>query len=251
MSNPRVYQLQSPLTGEIWDDARGAAGLISGVSMVLGVKLKLRRWSATGDALHRLVAAADHFAHLPSLEETDGEVISSVYWEAAEVVKAMTGVVGQDFIGWPERDWCSPDALGRPFSKNSCPGATCEACGGTGFTRAPGPPRMHAQRAALIGAMFIKAGSVRSERSVAQSEQHRRLAIVIAEADRAGIDKEDLRRQEWVWRFFACGGRMPLSESLLLAFQAAWEIGHHDFARSIARQGFGALTSEQAAKLGE
>jgi hypothetical protein len=84
-----------------------------------------------------------------------------------------------------------------------------------------------------------------------QRRQDERLAILSVEAERAGLTRDQLRRQEWVWRFFACGGRMPLSERALLAFQAAWEIGHLDFARSLARRGFGALTSDQAAKLAE
>lgn len=235
----RAYRLKSPLSQENWDDARGAAGFISAICRLLVPVVRGK------SEIHRgvldLESVAADFAKLQTLDEHAGAEISGRYWRADAVRRRLRPLVDDAFMRVSD------------YRCQDCEGASCSFCRGTGYAGPKLEPSIHTVRAAVTGAGFIQAGATANpgDLSWRQREQEERLAIVALEAEQAGLTKDQLRRQEWVWRFFACGGRMPLTESLLLAFQAAWEIGHHDFARSIARQGFGALTSEQAAKLAE
>jgi hypothetical protein len=236
----RTYRVKSPLSQEDWSDARGAAGFISATCQLLIPVIR----DADPELIRGvrdLESAAVAFAKLPTLDEHAGPDISARYWCADAVRKRLRPFVDDAFMR------CSDNRC------RDCEGAACTYCGGTGYAGEKRAPHVHAVRAVITGAGFIQAGATANPGDLnwRRREQEERLAIVALETEQAGIPKDQLRRQEWVWRFFACGGRMPLSESLLLAFQAAWEIGHHDFARSIARQGFGALTSEQAARLAE
>lgn len=236
----RTYRLKSPLSQENWDDARGAAGFIGGACQLL-IPVVRGADREISKGILDLESAAVDFAKLTTLTEEAGPEISARYWRADAVRKGLRPFVDGAFMRMSDNR-C-----------HECEGASCSFCGGTGYAGPKLDPSVHAVRAAVTGAGFIQAGATANpgDLSWRQREQEERLTIVALEAEQAGVTKSQLCRQEWVWRFFSCGGRMPLTESLLLAFQAAWEIGHHDFARSIARQGFGALTSEQAAKLAE
>jgi hypothetical protein len=179
---------------------------------------------------------------LPQIDPTPSKV-NAIYWEAAEVIHRLVPLLGESPL--------PPGEYAQPLSPSPLSLGKYDALGvhvALGAKAATRPRAEHAIQCARIGAEYLRCAISAHTEEYPQSS---RLVAILTAAKYAGITQEELNRQTWVWRFFACGRRMPLNETVLYAFQAAWEIGQYDFARSIALRGYGELTQEQAAKLNE
>jgi hypothetical protein len=235
----------SPITGSYWDDARGPIGFLGAVTKFVWDQTLVKR-KQISTAITQIHDASCTFAAQPEIVHTgeQGLVLSRIYEQVQIARRALSPYIDMLFSGSFEnwrRNVEAYDADCYYCVLNGKPSVGCQRCGGTGTVHRPAmandePPHGRAVRIAFVTHELIS-------KVVTTPQQHQsflqRLTDVfdagVVEAQAAGIPEKKLLTLEYSWRFYAVARRMPTDddEELFLAFQAAWEAQHYDFARQL------------------
>jgi hypothetical protein len=241
----------SPLTGDVWADPRPAIGTIVGLANYLNEKRPRRKPPEGHDAVIALATeAAAGLAGIPRIARFGpeglefGAVISDAYWKAKEAKQKLTRTC-DDGVFLQRHEW-----WGREWDRRRDGGP--ETWDSSYFERYQGEPvsvSMRAARAAWYAANLAEKFAAGAETQMdagtgrySGSYAHDAVLGALAEVDEAGVSRKAAAGVERVWRFVVAAGRMPVKgvdDDLLAAFEAALMADEPDFARHLAREGWG------------
>lgn len=187
------------------------------------------RRSAATSAVDRAWAAAQQFAWLRDLDrQRSGRELSECYWKAKEVSQFTTPFIDR------RRIEVATYAFGVQAQRTLSSGEEPQTDNVE--------PELHVLYCAHLTAMYV-------EKFVAEvvpwpSDQCGRVELVVRYAKATGIGLDGLRSTDRRWRYFSALRRMPTDETILLAFDAAWEARAYQAAVDLARRGW---SNEEAA----
>ncbi len=258
---PRIYH--SPLTGDVWTDARPAIGTLAGLANFLNEKRPRRKPPEGHDAaIAAATDAAAAFAGIPKITRTglEGIPIADAYWKAKDAKRVLTrladdGVFLQHQSWWAE--WHRWRRERRELLRSTTPISQAPASWGTWartqlITDAssdpdvddPAPPTF-ATRAARLAWWAVDLTEKAASNGIEMDKNTPAdvaLTGALAELDAAGIGHGTAASVERVWRFVVAAGRLPragVDDDLLAAFEAALMAGADDFAANLAKHGHG------------
>lgn len=250
---------RSPITGNIWADARPAIGTIVGLTHYM-LNLPHRRLDpALQQAIDLATNAAQAFAGVPKLTSNgfEGVPLALAYDLASTASKKLT-----PFLTGSDGDApfaTAIDLRNWHYTVQHAQEHAASGCNGTGWKlpgRADPEPCVSCTRGQRIldpawdvrvarlaywaAVATVKAVTGLTPAGLGTLDQYDPAAIAAvsaaAELERAGISKQALAHTETLWRFVVCAGRLPVmpdDEDLLLAFDAALSVGADDFARQL------------------
>jgi hypothetical protein len=233
---PKFYQ--SPLTGDVWKDARPAIGTIIGLANFLNEKRPRRKPPDGHDAAIALATeAAGAFAGIPKITRTglEGVPIADAYWKAKDAKVKLHVLVDEPFVQY-QTEWGHKWMRERTYPADS---PFLQARQVTWSVRA-------ARLAFYAASMTEKAASNGLEMDT-YSFAHDATLGTLAELEDAGVSTETAAGVERVWRFVVAAGRLPKSpddDDLLAAFEAALMAGADEFASNLAKVGHGFVNEE-------
>jgi hypothetical protein len=239
----------SPLTGDVWADPRPAIGTIVGLANYLNEKRPRRRPPEGHDAAIALATeAAAGLAGIPKIARFGpeglvlGQVISDAYWKAKEAKQKLTRLVDDDVFLQRQAWW------GRAWQEQR-DGSGDSYYYAERYQGEPVSVSMRAARAAWYAANLAEKFAAGTETEIESGTgrysgtyAHDAVLGALAEVDEAGTSREAAAGVERVWRFVVAAGRMPVKgadDDLLAAFEAALMADEPDFARHLAREGWG------------
>lgn len=246
---PRVYR--SLLTGDVWPDPRPAVGTLVGLANFLNEK-RPRRKPPEGfdEAIALATSAAAAYAGVPRIARfgpngitfEEGAAISDAYWKAKEAKGVLQRFVDDSVFlqrqEWWGEAWQRSKQRTRNADDDYWTRREIEQYGG-----APISTSLRAARLAWYAANLTEKAAAASDAEMSEfSYAHRAVLGAIAELDAGQVPIEHARGVERVWRFVVAAGRTPVpgvDDDLLAAFEAALMAGEADFARHLAREGWG------------
>ncbi len=230
---PRPFR--SPLTGDIWEDVRPAIGTVVGLANYLNGRRPRRKPPEGFDAAIALATeAAGSFAGVPKIVRpgvVEGRQISDAYWQAKDAKRLLTQFV-DDGVFLQHHNWWKGHVeairdLVDAGARDAPPVAT---------------PSLRAARLAWWAAALTEKGASGGISELAHSYAEDVIEGAVAELDDAGVPREAVTGVERVWRFVVAAGRMPIpgvDDTLREAFEAAIMADQYDFARHLAKHGWG------------
>lgn len=243
----RVYR--SPLTGDAWPDPRPAVGTLVGLATMLN-EIRPRRKPPEGHdaAIAAASVCAATYAGIARIQRfgpggitfEQGAQISEAYWQAKEAKQKLQRLVDDGFL--QRQEW-QGDAWQRAkqyADDHGNDGAWARSEVGR-YT--PVPASARAARLAWYAANLTeKAAAGADEEMDTYSYAHRAILGALAELEQASVPQARSAAVERIWRFVVAAGRMPMpgvDDDLLAAFEAALMAGEADFARHLAKEGWG------------
>jgi hypothetical protein len=235
---PKLYQ--SPLTGDVWKDARPAIGTIIGLANFINAKRPRRKPPDGHDAAIALATeAAGAFAGIPKITRTglEGVPIADAYWKAKDAKIKLYALIDDGVFAQLHAQW------GSNWMR------TRETWGdGDSFTQARKVPLpVRAARLAFYAASMTEKAASNGLEMDTYSFAHDATLGTLAELEDAGVSTETAAGIERVWRFVVAAGRLPKSpddDDLLAAFEAALMAGADEFATNLAKVGHGFVNEE-------
>jgi hypothetical protein len=235
---PRAYH--SPLTGNVWTDARPAIGTLAGLANYLNERRPRRKPPEGHDAAIALATnAAGAIAGIPRITragEVEGRVISDAYWQAKDAKVKLTPIVDDGWFlqhqEWQGEDWLRHQNGEQPYYQEK-PVVTLS---------------IRAARLAWYAANLTEKVAANGAEVDSYSYAHHATLGTLVELHDAGIDKAVAAGVERVWRFVVAAGRMPVlgvDDDLLAAFEAALMAGEDSFATHLAKHGWGQVTTTE------
>jgi hypothetical protein len=232
---------RSPLTGDVWEDVRPVIGTVVGLANYLNGRRPRRRPPEGFDAAIALATdAAGAFAGVPKIVrpgEIEGRQISDAYWQAKEAKRLLTPYVDDGIFLQNHNYWKGYVETMRELVE-------------TGARVEPPPvptPSTRAARLAWWAAALTEKGASGGIDDLEHSYARDVAEGAVAELDDAGVPREVVVGVERVWRFVVAAGRMPIpgvDDTLVDAFEAAIMADQHDFARHLAKNGWGQGTGD-------
>jgi hypothetical protein len=227
--------LQSPWTGDHWDDARPAVGTLAGLAVALNEQRPRRRPPPdVAAAIVEAVAAAGIFAGLPKISKTgiEGTQASDAYWKAKDARFVLKKFIGESFMYNYNRCYLIEDEFCLAMIVD--PETTL------------GVVQQIAARLAYLSAAFTELGSVGMPNDLLWDRVEPSLRVAAVLIQQSGIARDEAASIERHWQFACAAGRSPTAADadLLAAFEATLMAGCSDFARHLARYGYGVASSQ-------
>lgn len=223
---------QSPITGDVWPDIRPALGTLGSLATYLNDRRPRRKPpKQVDDAIKLATAAAGVYAGLPKISATgvEGTQASDAYWKAKDARFILEPLIGKDF-----KYSCICGLLNMESDEYIA------------YVHDPDNKFSFVQQTAI---RFAYATAVHIEKAASSSvcafedlqRAIRCCAFLLKPCD---VDMEEAASVERVWQFTCAAGRLPTEADadLLAAFEAALMAGANDFARGLAKNGFGVGT---------
>jgi len=234
MAAPTAFR--SPLTGDVWGDARPAVGTLGSLATYLNERRPRRRPPPEIDgAISQAASAAGIFAGLPKISSTgiEGTQASDAYWKAKDARFVLNQYIGDNY----RHNW-------RYWSRGT---SDEEREGYLALVHDPDNRFSSVQQTAirlgyLTALMTEKASS--GHREVIEDVIQPAITGAVVLLEPCNIDREEAASIERVWQFTCAAGRTPTEADteLLAAFEAALMADQPDFARHLAKHGYGVGT---------
>jgi hypothetical protein len=227
----------SPLTGDVWTDARPAIGTLAGLANFLNEKRPRRKPPEGHDAAIALATeAAGAFAGIPKITRTglEGVPIADAYWKAKEAKRQLTPLVDDGFFLQHHQEW-GGEWMRRHRDWRRTPDDLYMTSREAAFP-------IRAARLAFYAAALTEKATSNGVEMDRYSYANDATLGALAELEDAGIRQATGASVERVWRFVVAAGRLPRKpddDDLLAAFEAALMAGCDDFATHLAREGWG------------